>query len=526
MKANDTILEKADKEVAATVVHQKSLLRVMNWLRSPLLRLPTEIIIHILSYTMGNAGGSSEWLPVINTCRRVRDIMCTSAELWWRADFSDRLVQLVFERSRGNLEVLIANLLPEDLKWGERVFDTWKFCRNDLVLRGQRLHTIEFCGYPLHLTDLYWIFERPLPRLEHLKIDFAPPCEEPLGPFMEDPVVLQLPTDLRLRVLDLCGAILPWSSSLFAGLSELHLDFSQCDGFVEISEGDMLGVFEASPQLESLSLYRLLPNLDPVQGYTPARVVKFASLKSLVLDSFPMLVGYILHHMEIPAIERLKIRVDISLWQVEDSLDYIFDNHLPGRLFQNPPKFDAWPDSGYGVYEALKVNVGNCQIQFDFDFDDVETPSAIMTHILPSIPSSVTSLRLDYSRLNTDGGWENFFSSHPEVRSIEFLGDSPAEESLWNALSSVEMEGVALCPRLESITLSGETVSEPLFDCLFERKAAGFGLKHLNVWAMDDMMARVFKLLVDELHIIDVPAELVRMWEFRLSQQREVEIEI
>lgn len=510
MKTDGTVLEKADREVAATVIHQKSLLRVGNWLRSPLLQLPTEIIIHILSYTMGNTGDSSLWLPVINTCRRVRDIMCTSAALWWRVDFSDRLVQLGFERSRGNLEVLIANLLPEDDEGNERVFDTWRFCRNNLVLRGRGLHTIEFCGYPSHLTELYWIFERPLPRLEHLKIEFAPPWEELLGPYMEDPVVLQLPTDLRLRVLDLSGAILPWSSSLFAELSELHLDFSQCDGFVEISEEDMLRVFEASPQLESLSLYRLLPNLDPVRRYTPARVVQFASLKFLVLDSFPMLVGYILHHMDIPVIERLKIRMDIHPEQVEDSLDYIFDNHLPSRLFQNPPKFDAWPDSGYGIYKALKVNVGNCQIQFDFEFDDVETPSAIMTRILPSIPSPVTSLRLDYSRLSMGGGWLDFFLSHPEVRSIEFLGDNPAEESLWNALSPVEMDGLTLCPNLESIALSGGTASAPLFDCLLERKAAGFGLKYLRAWAMDDLTTRIFKLLVDELHIIGVPTGLMR----------------
>lgn len=79
---------------------------------------------------------------------------------------------------------------------------------------------------------------------------------------MSNPVALQLPTDLTLRGFDLFSAILPWSSSLFANLGELHLSFRGRCASVEILE-DMLGVFKASTH----SLYRLVPKLKPGRVY-------------------------------------------------------------------------------------------------------------------------------------------------------------------------------------------------------------------------------------------------------------------
>ena len=67
------------------------------------------------------------------------------------------------------------------------------------------------------------------------------------------PSVLQLPAGLPLRVLDLVNATLSWPSYLFTELRELHLDFTECDSLVEISEEELLGVLDASPQLENLS---------------------------------------------------------------------------------------------------------------------------------------------------------------------------------------------------------------------------------------------------------------------------------
>ena len=140
-------------------------------------------------------------------------------------------------------------------------------------------------------------------------------------------MILRLPADLSLRVLDLANVTLPWSSyPLLTELRELHMDFTECDSFVEISEEELVGILEASPRLESLSLIRLIPKAPVVnnqQQYTPTRIVKFASLASLNLDSFLELVQYILAHMEVPAIDSLKIRAGLfSPWDVELFLDH------------------------------------------------------------------------------------------------------------------------------------------------------------------------------------------------------------
>lgn len=506
-KTNTTTrLEKTDRELAAGVLHLKKLLQARNWLRSPLLRLPTEVIVHILSYIMVETVHSSVWQPITRTCHHIRKVMCTSTELWRWADFkSDRLATLAFERSQGNLEAIFTDLEPAGGDWVNQ--NNWRFCRDNLALHGHKLHTLDLCGYPFHLADFSWIFERPLPRLERLKIHLEPEWQEGNGSFLWDPVVLQLPTNLPLRVLHLCNAILPWSSGLFAGLSELHLDFRGCQGFVEISEEDMLGVFEASPQLETLSLFQLLSKVDPVRGYVPTRTVKFTNLKHLVLDSFARLVAYMLDHMDTPAIEQLKIRGELSSWEVEGSLDYFFsDTCLPDRLFPNPPTFEVWPDCGEGIYNSLKINIGNCHIQFDFDMDETEmTSDIIMACILPFVPPSVTTLRLDYSRLDEDAEWAEFFLSHSEVRSIECLDSGPVDESLWDALSPVKMGGLILCPKLESITLNKKGMSAPLLTCLMERKAVGFGLKRLGLHAADDGMVQASVALVEEVQAVNTP---------------------
>jgi hypothetical protein len=512
VKTDDATLERTENEVAVVLVHLKKLLRLENWLRSPLLRLPTETIAHILSYIMEDAEHPSIWRPIFNTCYRIHNIMSTTTGLWRKADFtSDRLAQLAFARSQGNLEVIIADLLTRDFLRNECTRDALGFCRDNLVLRGHRFHTLDVCGYPSDIANFSWILERPLPSLEHVKIHFYPPWEGWGGFFMENPVVLQLPTDLPLRMLNLGNAVLPWSSSLFTGLRELHLDFADCESLVEISEEELLGILGASPRLESLTLLRLMPKvpiMDYQRQYTPTRIVKFTSLASLNLDSFPELVGYILACVDIPAITSLKIRAEFSPWEVRFSLDHFFpDDRLPDRLFPNPPIFEVWPDCGYGIYDSLKVKIGSAYIQFDFEIDEnAATSDAIMSCILPLVPPSVTTLRLDHSDLDKHE-WMEFFRSHSEVRSIECstLREGPISESLWDALSPAGADAITPCPKLESISLSKERASTPLLNCLLNRKTAGFGLRCLKVWEVDNLFAEQLGLLVEELQVINVP---------------------
>ena len=517
VETGDTTLAKIGNEIAAVTTHLKKLLRLKNWLCSPLLRLPTETLVHILLYIMKDAEHSSVWRPIFSTCYRVYSLMCTTTELWRKADFTlDRQALLVFERSQGNLEAIIADLLTEDDRRNEHTRRALGHCRDNLILRGHRLHTLDVRGYPSDITNFSWIFERPLPRLEYVKIHFYPSWSEELTAFiLDNPVGLQLPADLPLRVLDLCNATLPWSSYLFTELRELHLDFIECELFVEISEEELLGIFDASPRLESLSLLRLIPTYPVINNqpqHIPTRIVKFASLTSLNIDSFPSLAGYILAHMDIPAITSLRIRAEFDPWEIEPTLENFFpDDHLPDRLFPNPPIFEVWPDCGQGIYDSLKVKIGSSHIQFDFDMDDNrEASDTIMSCILPLVPSSVTTLRVDYSDLDIEE-WTEFFWSHPEVRSIESRDTEPVSESLWGALSPAGADAITPCPKLESISLSKGRASTPLLNCLQNRKIAGYGVRHLKLWKADDELAEKLSLSVEELQITNEPVELTQV---------------
>ena len=112
VKTGEKSVEKAESEVAVVLVHLKKLLRIKNRLHSPLLRLPTKTIVHILSHITEDVDHSSVWRPILSTCRHICDIMCTTTELWQKANFTlGRLASLAFARSRGNLQATITDFL-------------------------------------------------------------------------------------------------------------------------------------------------------------------------------------------------------------------------------------------------------------------------------------------------------------------------------------------------------------------------------------------------------------------------------
>jgi len=83
----------------------------------------------------------------------------------------------------------------------------------------------------------------------------------------------------------------------------------------------------------------------------------------------------------------------------------------------------------------------------------------------------------------------------------------PISENLWDALSPIGTDGITLCPQLESISLSQESASVPLLNCLLNRKNAGYGLKRLKVWKVDIGFVEKLRPLVEELEAIGLPGE-------------------
>ena len=441
--------------------------------------------------------------------------MRTATELWWKVDCARSMVaHMAFMRSGGNPQVIIVNLHPWDDRQNKKARMTLDYWRDDLVFHGHRLHTLELCGNSSDVARFSWLFERPLPRLHRLKIRFY-------GPLADDenesqlpipaPVALQLPMDLPLRTLDLDNVRLPWSSNAFAGLRELRVDFRECETVVEISADELLGVFDASPQLERLSLVHVRTRIQIGGGesqYAPTRIAQLPNLAFLELDDSPESIGYTLIHMNIPATDSLKIRSYILPFEVQRSLRILLNDQLPSRLFPNPPVF------GIGVIDegrsliSIHVAIGGLKIRFDFDTEET-VYDAIVAHVLPLVPQSVAILNLTGLDLD-EQEWREFLRSHPEVHSIECLSDDddgePTFESLWDALSPTGADAVPLCPKLESISLFEDPrFAPPLLDCLLNRKNAGFALRHLKLGSLDDRFAEEFRLSVEELEVVPAP---------------------
>ena len=192
---DDATLKEAEEEVATVLAHLKKLLRVKNRLYSPLLRLPTETIVRILSFIMEDMGSHSVWSPIFSTCCHIHRIMCNETGLWWKVDVSlGREAQVVLMRSKGNPRAVIAKFDPWD-EWEtstrNSVLIHW---RDEWVLQGDKLHTLEFFGTPYSLERLTWIFKQPLPRLERLKLHVVSALYDE-DDFVSDPVLIHPPVN-------------------------------------------------------------------------------------------------------------------------------------------------------------------------------------------------------------------------------------------------------------------------------------------------------------------------------------------
>ena len=148
-------------------------------------------------------------MPIYRTCHRIREIMCHATGLWWRVDCARKeAAYFIFLRSGGNLRVILFDHRSVLRGWCvgvESLLDHW---RVKLRFKGHRLDTLEFCGSSSTFSHFSWILERPLPRVEQLKIHID---DDELMEAPQDPVHLELP-GMPLQVLDLRNVTLSWSS--------------------------------------------------------------------------------------------------------------------------------------------------------------------------------------------------------------------------------------------------------------------------------------------------------------------------
>jgi hypothetical protein len=120
-----------------------------------------------------------------------------------------------------------------------------------------------------------------------------------------------------LRSIKLGGIHRPWQSLLLHGLTSLDLSLRHRPCIISISE--LQGIFEASPRLETLSLYRVHVVLNPAAEPTIMRPSTMDSLTTLKLgatDTLPSL----LNSISAPNLRKLHFS-DLSHAQLTPSLE-------------------------------------------------------------------------------------------------------------------------------------------------------------------------------------------------------------
>jgi len=381
---NDTLLKKVETEVTTALVHPKKLLRLR----------PQELAMFPTSFQ-----DTSSHLGIMRNAPEMRWNVQTPCLALMGSEPSPRAIFSEF------------NLL-DDTKNAktEEILDRW---RDRQKFRGHRLHTFKISGLPFSFAHFSWIFEHPLPRLEcpmiHMGTDL----------YMSDLVDLPLTmTSTFLRVLDLRNAALPWSSNLFTGLSELHLDFLGCSSIVDMQWDELLRIFDASPQLGWLPLGAGRTN-DPLHWQQPAVTLQAGRVPSE------------LAHLEI---------YSCSGYHISWSLNHFFpDDRLPKRLFRNPPVLEVWK-LWYGGRCSIEFNTGSFKVVFPLDEDDCLNDRNVVLDCIPLAPPSVETLRFsNFPTTLSKQHLRGFFGTHPEVRSIERSDDM--FKSFWDALSPADEGG-------------------------------------------------------------------------------------
>ena len=129
-------------------------------------------------------------------------------------------------------------------------------------------------------------------------------------------------------------------------------------------------------------MIRLIPVAQVVNNqlqYTATWTVKFTRLISRDLNSFPVLIGYILAHVGVHSIDSFKIRAQFSPCEVKLFFNSTFGSAV--LKLSGIGNLARREIMGFMIHE---VEIGEIHSQFDF-YQDKETSETIMGCILPLV---------------------------------------------------------------------------------------------------------------------------------------------
>ena len=484
-----------DVSMESTPHHSIRLRRRRNFLTSPLLRIPTELILDIFAHVIDTESNDDGPLMLVLTaiCHQLREIGVTSPQLWSTVDLTTPpIAELFLERCEYDPHALIWSQFtserrspyftanPErEVLWEKLEGCTLNNLRSLVFERGDSKH--EFT------RRIFGVLRRA-PNISNLDLDNArcPRNKKFLWP--PGSPIPNLST-LRLRHFSIS-----WTSPVLRNLSQLTLDLASDVDFNPFNERTSTGTFITAlvncPDLEILNLTHAGPDLLNSQDNHDV-VVQLCKLRELSLEFWaPSRTGYILSHIKYP--ESAEVAVHVPFYKDTDfseTISQILPHQNVGTVqyFHKSTELNVLFDSG------CTFSMGNCFVRFRN-----EIPlSRIDPQALPRFASKIvevagrgTITSLDVGTRFTDppdGMWEAFLHGLPLLERIRYNltgGDVDFVDSFVLVFSR-PFEGGPVCPQLQHLELPGRVLTQDssaavLKSTLAERNVCGRRLKRIG----------------------------------------------
>lgn len=498
-----------------------------NFLTSPLLRIPTELIIKIFVHGIELDQDDSSSLDDNNTslldigrpillvltatCHQLREIGIASPQLWSTVDFTTLPVaKLLLKRCKYDPHILLAKTSYPDPGW--RKMYVVRNPRREAVwekledLTFNNLHSLVFEGTPDELTRrIVGIIQRA-PNISNLDLynRTRPDQELPWPQHLNAPV-------LHLSTLRLRGFRVSWTSHLLRNLSQLTLDFRLPNvSSKHTSIETFLTALANCPDLQVLNLTHSGPDLPTDRQDTCDVVVQLRRLRKLSLEFCnPLRVGYILSHVGHPESTESAVRIsDTSATDLSEAISQILPPQNVGTIqhLRESTELTVSLDWGY------LFSVENFLIRFKRDSWDRRTLPRFASKIVEVVGrDTITSLDIETWRTEIpDGTWDVFLHGLPRLERICYSrtkeGDGDSVDPFILAFSR-PFEGGPICPRLQHlklprVVLTQDSSTTVLKRALTERDAYGKRLKWIGLSGHtevdDGLVLEPFRDLVDE----------------------------
>ena len=520
---NDHELDAVETSIASTLQRLCHLRQRRNFLASPLLHLPTELILKVFVHAIALDDDGSAFPPdngptllvLIATCHQLREIGIASPQLWSTVDLTiPPIAELFLERCHYDPRTLIKCRSVSERRSMYLVSGPGREAVWDR-LEGRtlnNLHSVVFEGLPHEFTRRIASVLQRAPNVSCLDLHniwARPNVELPWPP--GDPMP-------KLSTLRLRNFLISWASPFLRNLRQLTLEAVPPPS--EHTSIDMfLAVLADSPNLEVLHLAHTGPDLPNDHRDNCDAVVQLRKLRRIFLEfRDPPRVGYILSHIEYP--ESAYLGVVIPLGADTDPAETI-SQALPRR------KTGTVQQSHLGRPADLAVRLDSELLFYTDDlFVQLQNRRGLVRQIKPQAFTSFASKVVEVIRRDpivsltvtiqhvdpTDEMWEVFLHGLPRLERICYeldrkKGDPNHIDPFILAFSRPFEEG-PVCPQLQHLELPrvvlSQSPSDSVLVCtLAKRDACGTRLKRIGLSGDtaergDRLVLDPFRCLVDE----------------------------